>query len=180
MLIGLVVGLVLVAVPLYLWRRPEPLPPPDSTGIATDGVASADTVVPYLPLADAGAAASVQLSAFTTIRCSDPGPGTTSPERCDHITYFEDALSRAIRDNAVCAPSTKTGASLSFVLELDFRKKAFKLYRGKSSSLPEKDTQELFNCVKRGLPTPEWGSIPHQHVRYVVNVTAAYPPSETF
>jgi hypothetical protein len=30
------------------------------------------------------------------------------------------------------------------------------------------------------MPTPDWASIPHQHSRYVVSVTATYPPSAMF
>jgi hypothetical protein len=181
MIIGLVVGLVLVAVPLYLWRRPEQAsevaPKPED---ADAGVTTVDGVVPYIPLVDASASSNVELSPFKNLRCMDPGPGKTPPERCDHITWFEDALARAIRENTSCAPSTKTGATISFVMDVDFRRKQLKLYRGKSSSVPEKESKELFRCVKRAMPTPEWGSVPHQHARYVVNATATYPPAETF
>ncbi len=179
MILGLVVGLVLVAVPLYLWRRPEQASDPDPAALQDAGTA-VDGAVPYVPLVDASVAPRVKLSPFTTIRCVDPGPGKTPPERCDHITFFEDALARAIRDNVVCAPETTTGATVSFVMDIDFRRKKLRLYRGKSSTLPESRTSELFACVNRAMPTPEWGSIPHQHARYVVNVTATYPPSETF
>ena len=179
MILGLVVGLVLVAVPLYLWRRPEPASPGDADAVADAG--TIDGAAPYVPLVDAAALTpKVKLSPFKTIRCSDPGPGKTPPERCDHITFFEDALARAIQDNTLCAPETKTGASISFVMDMDFRRKKLKIYRGKSSSLPASRSKELFRCVTRAVPTPEWGSIPHQHARYVVNVVATYPPNETF
>jgi hypothetical protein len=179
MILGLVVGLVLVAVPLYLWRRPEqadPLDPADSANAAS----AADASAPYVPLVDASVGVNVKLAPFRTIRCTDPGPGKTAPERCDHITFFEDALSSAIRENSLCAPETKTGATISVVMDIDFRRKKLKIYRGKSSSLPASRTKELFQCIKRAIPTPEWGSIPHQHARYVVNTKATYPPSETF
>jgi hypothetical protein len=181
MIIGLVVGLVLVAVPLYLWRRPEQVSAADAADAGADGAAAIDGASPYVPLVDASASGpSVKLAPFKTIRCTDPGPGKTPPERCDHITFFEDALTRAIRENTLCAPQTKTGATVSFVLDLDFRRKKAKIYRGKSSSVASSATTELFNCVSRAMPTPDWGTIPHQHSRYVVNVKATYPPSETF
>ncbi|RLB60259.1 MAG: hypothetical protein DRI90_14155 [Deltaproteobacteria bacterium] len=182
MIIGLVVGLVLVAVPLYLWRRPEPASDPDAAAMAADGgVATLDGAVSYVPLVDASAlSGNVKLSPYKTLKCKDPGPGKTPPERCDHITFFEDALARAIRENTLCGPSTKTGATVSFVMDVSFRRKELKIYRGKSSSLPASRTKELFRCVTRAMPTPEWGSIPHQHSRYVVNLKATYPPNETF
>jgi hypothetical protein len=177
MIISLVVGLVLVAVPLYLWRRPQQV----ESGAAGATSASASGPVTYVPPAAVSALKpKVKLSPFKTIRCVDPGPSKTPPERCDHVTYFEDALSRSIQENVICAPSTKAGANISFVMDLDFRRKKLKIYRGKSSSLSRGRTKELFRCVKRGMPTPEWGSIPHQHARYVVSAKASYPPSETF
>jgi len=182
MIIALVAGLVLVAVPLYLWRRPEPGADADAMAAALDGGAVAPGgTVPYVPLVDASAASpKVKLSPFKTIRCVDPGPGKTPPERCDHISFFEDALARAIRDNVLCGPSTKTGATVSVVMDMNFRKKKLKLYRGKSSTISKTRTKELFRCIERAMPTPEWGSIPHQHARYVVNVKATYPPSDMF
>ena len=92
MILGLVVGLVLVAVPLYLWRRPDP-----AAGAAGDddkdaGSATIDGSASYIPLVDASVAPQVKIEPFKTIRCVDPGPGKTAPERCDHITFFEDGL----------------------------------------------------------------------------------------
>ncbi len=182
MIIGLVVGLVLVAVPLYLWRRPAQATPDAVAEMTLDGGAAmaVDGAVPYVPLMDAAVEPKVKLSSFETIKCQDPGPGKTPPSRCDHIEFFEDALARAIQDNALCGPSVKTGATISFVLDFSFRRKVWKVYRGKSSTLSESKVKGLFRCVKKAMPTPEWGSIPHQHSRYVINVKATYPPSETF
>jgi hypothetical protein len=183
MIIALVAGLVLVAVPLYLWRRPEPgetVDPGAKTG-ADAGLPLIDGAVPYVPLVDAAALTpKVKLEPYKTIRCQDPGPGKTPPERCDHIGFFEDALARAIRENVLCAPTSKKGVKVSFVMEMDFRRKRLKIYHGKSSSVSKGKTKELFRCVKRAMPTPEWGSIPHQHSKYVVNVVASYPPSDLF
>ncbi|MEZ4442473.1 MAG: hypothetical protein R3B72_25495 [Polyangiaceae bacterium] len=181
MILGLVVGLVLVAVPLYLWRRPTGTAPDDDEAADAGVTATIDGASPYVPLVDADELGpNVKLGEFETIRCVDPGPGKTAPERCDHITFFEDALARAIRENVSCAPETKTGATISVVIDFSFRAKRLKVYRGKSSTLPASQTKELFNCIKRAMPEPQWGSIPHQHARYVVNVKATYPPSDTF
>ncbi|MBI4701321.1 MAG: hypothetical protein HY744_09210 [Deltaproteobacteria bacterium] len=183
MIIALVAGLVLVAVPLYLWRRPEPVPERGVPSAVVDaGGRAPDAAAPsYGTIVDAAAVTpAVKLGPFKTLRCADPGPGKTPPERCDHITFFEDALTRAIRDNGLCAPSRKAGVTVSFVLEMDFRRKRTKLFWGKSSSLPRGQLKELFGCVERALPSPDWGSIPHQHARYVVSVPASYPPSDLF
>src|SRR5688572_12606674 len=117
-IIALVAGLILMAVPLYLWRRPKPESIPSADAAPADAGGPADAGPPP----DA-AAAPVTLAPFKTIRCENPGPGKTPPERCDHIPFFEDALARAIRDNVACAPAGKTAITVSFVLELDFRRK---------------------------------------------------------
>jgi len=121
----------------------------------------------------------VTLSPFTTIRCENPGPGKTPPERCDHITFFEDGLARAIRENAACAPQSKAPVSVSFVLEMDFRRKRTNLFTGKSTTIKRERTKELLRCIKRAMPTPDWGTIPHQYAKYKVNVMATYPPTES-
>jgi len=180
--IALVAGLILVAVPLYLWRRPRPESIPSA-----DAAVAADAGPP--PVTDAGmfeASAppppppTVQLSGFTPLKCTNPGPGKTPPERCDHIPFFEDGLARAIRDNAACAPSTSTPIKVSFVLEIDFPRKRTNVFIGKSSTIKKDKGKELLRCVSRGMPTPDWGTIVHQYSRYKVNVTATYPPRDTF
>ena len=95
------------------------------------------------------------------------------------MTFFEDGLARAIRENAACAPQAKVPVSVSFVLEMDFRKKRTNLFTGKSTSIKRERTKELLRCIKRAMPTPDWGTIPHQYVKYKINVMATYPPSDT-
>src|SRR3954454_19401475 len=79
LIIALVAGLILVAVPLYLWRRPRPESIPSADAAVVDGGAS--SMSPIVAF-DAGATG-ITLSPFTTIRCENPGPGKTPPERCD-------------------------------------------------------------------------------------------------
>ena len=96
------------------------------------------------------------------------------------IPFFEDGLARAIRDNAACAPSGSTPTKVSFVMEIDFPRKRTNLFVGKSSTIKKEKGKELLRCVSRGMPTPDWGTIVHQYSRYKVNVTATYPPRDTF
>ncbi|MDI1434040.1 MULTISPECIES: hypothetical protein [Polyangium] len=172
---ALVAGMILVAVPLYLWRGPRP----DSIPSADAAVADAGTTDASAPVfvVDAGPPP-VTLSSFTTIRCENPGPGKTPPERCDHVTFFEDGLARAIRENTACAPTGKSQTTVSFVLEMDFRTKKTNLFVGKSSSIKRDKAKELLRCVKRAMPKPDWPTIPHQYVRYKVNVVATYPAAD--
>jgi len=178
-IIALVAGLILFAVPLYLWRRPRPEPIPSADAAVVDAGAPVSPIVAF----DAGAMGGIALSTFTTIKCEKPGPGRTPPERCDHITTFEDALTRAIREQSKCAPASKTAVTVSFVLDSDFRKKKQTLFAGKSSSLKREKARELVRCVKGAMSTPDWSSISHQYhqyQRYRVNVVATYPPNDAF
>ncbi|HSN98756.1 MAG TPA: hypothetical protein VLS89_10745 [Candidatus Nanopelagicales bacterium] len=173
-IIALVAGLILVAVPLYLWRRPKPESIPSADAATADaGVALAAPLPPPPPPA-------VTLSPFTTIRCENPGPGRTPPERCDHVTFFEDALARAIRENVSCAPQGKAPVTVSFVMEMDFRRKRTNLYWGKSSTIKRARTKDLIKCITRAMPKPDWATIPHQYVKYKINVIATYPPNDSF
>jgi hypothetical protein len=177
-IITLVAGLIISAVPLYLWRRPQPesIPSADAAVVDAGAIVTASSVVAF----DAGSPGGIQLSPFTTIKCENPGPGKTPPERCDHVTTFEDALARAIREHADCAPASKTAYTVSFVMESDFRRKKLTLFAGKSSSIKREKAKELLRCVKGAMPLVDWGSISHQYIRYKVNVTATYPPRDTF
>jgi hypothetical protein len=183
--IALVAGLILVAVPLYLWRRPRPesIPSADaavaaSGSAAASASASASAALAALP--PVPPPSRVQLSTFTTLKCTNPGPGKTPPERCDHVRFFEDGLARAVRDNAACAPVSSAPVKVSFVLEMDFPRKRTNLFIGKSSTIKKDKGKELLRCVTRGMPTPDWGTIVHQYSRYKVNVTATYPPKDQF
>lgn len=180
--IALVAGLILVAVPLYLWRRPRPesIPSADAAVAADAGVSDASASAALAAPAFPPPPPNVQLSAFTTLKCENPGPGKTPPERCDHVPFFEDGLARAIRDNAACAPKSGAPVKVSYVMEMDFRRKRTNLFIGKSSTIKKEKGKELLRCVTRGMPTPDWSTIVHQYARYKVNVTATYPPKDQF
>jgi hypothetical protein len=180
-IIALVAGLILVAVPLYLWRRPRPESIPSADAAVADAGAPPGDGGPKSTFYVGGdnAKGGVTLSPFTTIKCQNPGPGKTPPERCDHVTFFEDGLARAIRENAACAPQTKVPVTVSFVLEMDFTRKRTNLYAGKSTSIRRERTKELLRCIKRAMPAPDWAQIPHQYAKYKINVLATYPPTES-
>lgn len=178
--IALVAALVLAAVPLYLWRRPQPESIPNADAAVADaGAPDAAPAAPPPVVVDAGPPP-VALGPFNTVKCVAPGPGKTPPERCDRILFFEDALARSIRENIACAPQTTSGGTVSFVLEMDFKKRKLSLLAGKSGSIKKDKAKGLIRCVSRALPTPDWESIPHQYVKYQVSVLATYAPSSLF
>jgi hypothetical protein len=177
LIIALVAALILVAVPLYLWRRPRPESIPSADAAVVDaGAPSASPIIAF----DAGPPGGITLSPYTTIRCENRGTGKTAPERCDHITTLEDSLARAIRERSSCAPASKNAYTVSFVMETDFRRKKLTLFAGKSTSIKREKAKELLRCVKAAMSPPDWGTVSHQYVTYKVNVVATYPASDTF
>lgn len=179
---ALCVMMLAIAVPLYLWRRPlgpeeEPRPLPRSE-LAFQRPAPRPT--PIVPAADTSRETRVRLSEFTTIRCVKAGPHRTPPEKCEHIGDVESALEDALQRTFEHGPKTVTGATVSVVLDIDFRKRRLKVYRGKSSSVSRARTRELFGALRAAMPEPNWDTLPHRHFKYVVYVKATYPPVETF
>lgn len=184
-ILALIAALVLVAVPLYLWRRPQPASIPSAEAAA--GPAPAVMPAPISSalgaLGDANQlvgepSSKVAVAPIKTLKCQSPGPGRTPPERCDGLRFFEDSLSRAIRDSGACGPATKSGYVASFILEVNFAKKRTNLYFGKSTTLSKGRRKELLRCVEKALATPEWDRIPHQHQKYSINAVATYPAAE--
>src|ERR1044072_1393714 len=70
-IIALVAGLILVAVPLYLWRRPRPESIPSADAAMVDaGAPVADAGVTQQPVFDAGPPG-LKLDPFKTIKCEN-------------------------------------------------------------------------------------------------------------
>lgn len=180
-ILALVAALVLVAVPLYLWRRPQPanIPSADAATVASGALLPPPAPSPGAPdpqqLVVPPSGPQIQIAPIKTLRCQDPGPGRTPPERCDGIRFFEDSLTRAIRDSAACAPATKNGFVVSYVLDMHFGKKRTNLTLGRSTTLPKSRRRELLRCVEKAMQTPDWDRIPHQHLKYTINAIATYP-----
>lgn len=182
MTVALVAGLVLVSVPLYFFRRPRDAgdargaasASPSGSATPSTTASSIATSIPIVPPDQPGK--SLTLGDAKILRCSKAGTGKTQPEQCDRLPFFEEALAKAIRDNASCAPQTATGGTVSFVLDVDFKQKRTKLWTGKSGSLKKKQTKELTGCVLRALPSTDWSQVPHQHTKYSFSILATYPP----
>jgi len=100
MIVALILGLVLVAIPLYLWRRPRAesiAVTPQEAGAAVESPAAEEKLI----IADAH-----------VLSCHDPGPKRTPPNECDHPVDFEKAMAKAIEENASCVPRDQGGGSI--------------------------------------------------------------------
>ena len=178
--LGLLAVLVLVALPVYLLRRPkptksssiEPLPRPETSAIA----AAPEAGPPPGPI-ESPSSKRVALTDPKTARCTPKGGGRPTTEHCERLPPFEDALARAIRENVACAPPAAAAYTVSFVLSVDFDRKNTHLWAGKSGSMKKRGSADLIRCVEHAIVIPEWETVAHQYQRYDVNMIAAYPGS---
>lgn len=178
LVVALVVGLVLLAVPLYMWRRPSGTEnaPGDAGADAPDGALSSDAAA--AAAADAAAQDErVKLGAAQRIKCAaSPGSRGQEGTLCDHLPVFEQALSRAIRQSIDCAPKTGKEGSINYVLSVDFAKKKLHVFPGASGTWRGPQARRAAKCVLRNLPAPPWDTIQHQYRYYQLAILATYPP----
>jgi hypothetical protein len=182
-ILALLILVVLVALPLYLWRRPRPVNAPEALGGSRASsepardVAVEEDAGSAVSVFDAGAGAGhrIVLSEAKITRCFRQGGGRVSAERCDSLGPFQDALSRAIRESVSCAPPSASQFTVSFVLTVDFQRKSTHLWSGRSGSLRRRAAADLVRCVERTIGLPDWNGASHQYGRYDINVIAAYP-----
>jgi hypothetical protein len=169
---------VLVAIPLYLWRRPAAS---DAAASASASAAAASALPSGLPLptaVDAGVAEErVRLGAPQRIRCGSSSrvKGREGPV-CDQLSYFEEALKRAIRESVDCAPRSKEEGSINFVLRVEFAAKRLHVFPGASGQWKGAQARRATKCVTRSLGAPQWQSIQHQDSYYEIAILATYPP----
>src|SRR5580700_6932012 len=102
---AVVLGLALIAIPLYLWRRPrsESLPVTsalDASAPLGDAGLAAVAAAPAVPTAP-----QVTLSDAKVMECHDTGSKRTRPEDCDHLAAIEKGFAAAIGGGGPCLPS---------------------------------------------------------------------------
>jgi len=175
----LIVGLLtlaLVAIPLYLWRRPrsDDNAPPIPRPVAETTTATADAAAPEAP--DAGVAG-ISLSEITVLSCHDRGTRKTAPADCDRLSPIETALAAAIVKKVECVPTSATGGTIQYVADVGFART-----RNKIAILTPRDGRTLKNAklasacalaVKKELASTSL-DISHAHERYKIAVTANY------
>lgn len=179
MIYGLLALLVLVALPIYLLRRPKTVAPlageaelranlGDAGGPRDAGALAA--------AADASSTKKLVLGEPRTVKCIPKGGGRVMAERCDHLVALEDALTRSISDNLACAPPSVSTFTVSFVLTVDFDRKKLHLWAGRSGTLKKRNSGDLVRCVEHAITPPDFAAFAHQYAKYDINVMASYPP----
>ncbi|MEO6601971.1 MAG: hypothetical protein ABIQ16_18980 [Polyangiaceae bacterium] len=180
--VALVAVCILIAVPLYLFRRPG------GKSAATAGSASAGLDAGTAPLPpNAGAEVTpldagkpperLRVGPVQHVRCGASAGGGHEGNVCDSVPFFEEALSKAVRENPDCAPKQNEAGSVNYVLTVDFQRKALHLFPGASGQWRGKQARRSINCVKRAFVAPDWATIQHQYRFYTIAVLASYQPA---
>lgn len=184
MVIALIAGLIMIAVPLYLWRRPH-------TEVGTEQearrpAAAASSVV--LSTALDGPATSVSatyvgtvpgllLGDIKTLKCG-VGRMKTPPEQCDRQPYFESLLVKTLRESPNCIPEKGANGSVNLVLDIDHKAKKIRVWAGRTGTMKRAVRQKIAGCIQRAFTPPEWSQIIHQHPKYQLSLLATFPEPE--
>lgn len=179
MIVALILGLVLVAIPLYLWRRPrsESIAASASSATPVAGVGSGEaTAGGASPTTAAVSEPKLVLSEARVVACHDPGPKKTTSDQCDRLE-LEKAFAKAIDESAGCVPKDAGGGTIAYVADVSFKKKNVALSTPKEGRTL-KNAKVVAAClaaVKGKLPSSSLEGMAHQHARYKIQITATYP-----
>jgi len=173
-----VLGLVLVAIPLYMCRRPRAESPLTPSEIRDDRTTAA-APPPVTIAVDAGASGPLALTEPMVLECHDPGSKKTAPDQCDHLVGFEKAFAKAIEDSAACVPAAAGGGTISYVADVSFgrKRKPIDLTLGKENRTLKSGRAgtACAAAVKRALPDTAIDGLAHAHSRYKIEIVATYP-----
>jgi hypothetical protein len=180
--VALVAVCILIAVPLYLLRRPG-----GKSGAVSSASATLDAGKPPAPPGSAGAQITpldggkpperLRVAAVQHVRCGATANGGHEGNVCDSVPFFEEALSKAVRENPDCAPKANEQGTVNYVLTVDFQRKSLHLFPGASGQWRGKQARRAVNCVKRAFTSPDWSNTQHQYRFYTIAVLATYLPA---
>jgi hypothetical protein len=174
---ALLLGVVLVASGLYLWRRPHT--PSDSASTESVAAAASATMVESTGVTsafDAGSSSLVRLSDARVLGCQDRGRRHTPADQCDHPKPVEQALSKAIEQAAACVPASAPAGTIEYVADVSFSRRAVRIVlprAGRSYS----DRRIVTACgaaVRNGIVGFGLDGVGHEHARYKISLTATY------
>jgi hypothetical protein len=171
-------GLVLVAVPLNLSRRPRPLEADPEVAAAQTEEPPPAAVVAVAPKAEVPAGPRIVVGTARVLECHDRGSHKTAPADCDHLPVFEKQLSDAIASQGSCVPATAGGGTLAYVADVSYARK-----KKPVSVTVSKDGGTLKNAKVASACASAVGHAlsaatldeKHAHARYKIELIATYP-----
>ncbi len=179
LVVALVAVLILLAVPLYLWRRPSGQEnAPAGSASAGDNVPA--STLPTITAQDAGKVDDrVKLGPVQRVKCSaDARLSGQKGALCDSLPFFEEQLRKAVIENVDCAPKTGKPGSVNYVLTIDFTNRRLNVFPGASGAWKGPQARRSAECVERSIAAPEWDKIQHQYRYYNIAVMANYEAPE--
>jgi hypothetical protein len=180
-IVALVCTAMLIAVPLYLLRRPSLKGASASLPSASASPSAGPLAAPAAPPASAAAAVPpprLTLGAVQKVRCgASPAATPTDAALCDSLPAFEEALKKAIVSSEDCAPKPKAKGSINYVLNVDFAHKKLHVFPGASGEWRGKQARRATSCVESALKVSDW-AVTHQYRFYAIAILASYagPP----
>jgi hypothetical protein len=174
--VALVAVLILLAVPLYLWRRPSAQE--GTPGTAQSVAALVASGMPAQLTEDKKKVDDrVKLGPLQKVKCS--ASARLSGQKgalCDSVPFFEEQLEKAIVENVDCAPKTGQPGSVNYVLSIDFTNRRVNVFPGASGAWKGPQARRSAECVERSLAAPEWDKLRHQYRYYNIAIMANYQP----
>lgn len=180
LIVALVALIILLAVPLYLWRRPSVrtsaldagTPNIVASASAPPSVASVQPPTPFQP-------EHARTNPVQRVRCGASRARASSGISCDALPALEHAFVEAIQQSFDCAPKTTKEGSINHVLEVDFARKTLHVFPGKSGDWHGPSARRATKCVEHALGKPDLSTMPHAHAYYALAVLATYAPFTT-
>jgi len=178
LVVALVALIILLAVPLYLWRRPSAKPIGGDAGAPSPSAPSATVSALLVP----SAATPFRVEPVRTgppqrVRCGSSRAKASASVPCDALPALERALVESIQKTTECAPKTSKEGSINFVLEVDFVRKSLHVFPGKSGDWHGPSARRATKCVERALGKPDLTAMSHNFGYYALAVLATYPPA---
>jgi hypothetical protein len=173
----LALGMVLIGVPLYFWRRPAQgrTETPSQTPQLSEALPFAPTTT--AGLVDGGVEPKVAfgLGDVRVLSCRD---ARKEASECGKLPVLEEALVKAIREHATCLPAAAGGGTVQYLADVNFAKKHIGILtpRDGRSVHNAKLLRPCTTAIKRSLESLSLASVEHAHVHYKLSVVATYPP----
>lgn len=172
----LVLGFVLVAVPLYLWRRPRTVPESDPALTAVPVEEDAQASTSSDASTSAQQIAGLKLGDPQVLECHDPGSKKTPPEQCDHLPELEKAFAQAIAGASGCVPRA-AGGTVVYVADVSYARKKHPISLTAPAEGRTVKPTVASGCASAVGQTLSNAALDaqHAHQRYKVRVVATYP-----
>jgi hypothetical protein len=192
LIVALVLGLSLVAIPLYLWRRPQAsdainasnldggaLAALGGLGAADGGTSGDDGGISALPTTSA----TMPGSSPVVAECHDKGTKRTASAACDRLPSLEAAVQQAVADVGACFPAGAAGSAsttrpvvATYAVDVSFRRKRNPLQVRMTTDPPSSGTRSQRNAcvsrVKAKLAAVSLTGVAHEHERYLITLAA--------